>query len=372
MVTTSCSFGRQPLRRGCGPSHPAAVSPYHKQWIYTAVIILIISCWIPLGAAISLDDTPRSTETALLIDTRIPVFVDGHWQIMSEDEHRQLVRRQSGTETFTIDVSSATATASSSSSAQPSPTVATGPLPTPFDGALASNFSGDDGGGTCLAFLTGVLADPEFQKCYPISMLLEGSVAFFQAMKNIVQLTQVLETGCAANKTTCTPYLKDLSEKLKSNDNCGEDFQKQNTVVIQAYKGMIAYEEIYGATCLTDPETSAYCFVNAVTNQTTASNVYLYKLPLNSSLPKTALPDCDFCTQETMKIYQSASADRSKFIPNTYVKAAEQIDQECGPTFVSATLPDPLPGSAAASMAQAPSLLLLSLLFVTISRWLIR
>lgn len=189
-------------------------------------------------------------------------------------------------------------------------------------------------------------------------------------MKNRVQITQVLEVGCHANKTTCTSFLKDLAEKLKSNDNCGEDFQKQNAVVVQAYKGMTAYEEIYGATCLTEPETSQYCFINAVTNLTTASNVYLYKLPLNSSLPKTALPDCDFCTRETMKIYQSASADRSKFIANTYVKAAEQIDAECGPTFVSAALPDPLPGSAAASMAQAPSLLLLSLLFVTVSRWI--
>lgn len=164
---------QQLLRRGCGPPYPA-VSPCHKLWIQMAVIILIISSWIPLTAAISLEDSPRSsTETTLLIDTRIPVFVNGYWQIMSAEEHRQLVRRQPETQTFTIDVSAATATPATTS------TVATGPLPTPFDGALAANFSGDDGGGTCLNFINSFLEDPTFQKCYPLSMLLKASKSPF-------------------------------------------------------------------------------------------------------------------------------------------------------------------------------------------------
>lgn len=333
-----------------------------------AVIILIISCWIPLTAAISLEASPRSsptTETAtLLIDTRIPVLINGYWQIMSAEEHRQLVRRQPGTQTFTVDVSAATDTASTTS------TVATGPLPTPFDGALAANFSGDDGAGTCLNFINSFLDDPTFQACYPLSMLLKGSNSFFQAMRSLVQITQVIETSCEANKTSCTEYLNDLAEQLKSDDNCGEDYQKQNQVVIQAYKGMTSYEELYGAGCLQNPDTSAYCFVTAVTNLTTSSNVYLYNLPLNSSLPTSALPACDYCTSETMKIYNAASADRTKFISNTYVSAAEQINSECGANFVSAALPEALPESAAISTAQAPSLLMLSILFMTVLHWI--
>ena len=73
-----------------------------------AVIFLLISCWLCLGAtaataaSISVDESPRpTTETrsthaadeVLLIDPRIPVFVDGHWQIMSNEEHRELRRR---------------------------------------------------------------------------------------------------------------------------------------------------------------------------------------------------------------------------------------------------------------------------------------
>ncbi|KAI2468557.1 hypothetical protein F4781DRAFT_263927 [Annulohypoxylon bovei var. microspora] len=362
-----CSFGRQwSLRRGCGPPYPA-VSPYHKLWTHIVVIVLVISLWIPRTNAILLEDSPRSTETSLLVDTRIPIFVSGQWQIMSEDEHRQLVPRQPATETYKIDVSTATA----ESTAAATTTVATGPLPTPFDGALAANFSGEDGGGSCLDFINSFLADPTFQSCYPLSLLLKGSNSFFQAMRSLVQITQVLETSCAANKTTCTSYLDDLAEKLKSDDNCGEDYDKQNAVVIQAYMGMKAYEEVYGATCLTNPDTSAYCFVNAVTNLTTASNVYLYNLPFNSSLPESALPACDSCTSETMKIYQSAAADRTKWIANTYVQAAQQVDSECGANFVSTVLPEALPESAATSAAQAPSLLILSLLFVALSRWVI-
>ncbi|KAI2615478.1 hypothetical protein GGR54DRAFT_291426 [Hypoxylon sp. NC1633] len=366
----SCSFGRQrwPLRRGCGPPYPA-VSPYHKLRMQMAVIILIISCWIPLASAISLGGSPRSTETTLLIDTRIPIYVDGHWQIMSPDEHRQLVRREpeaQTTQTFQVDVSTATAVPSTTS------TVASGPLPTPFDGALAANFSGEDGGGSCLNFINNFLDNSTFQGCYPLSLLLKGSNSFFQALKSRVEITQVLETSCKADKQSCTNYLNDLAEQLKSDDNCGEDFQKQNAVVIQAYKGMKAYEEIYGATCLEKPGTGSYCYVDAVTNQTTPSNVYLYFLPFNSTLPETALPACDYCTNETMKIYQSAAADRSKWIANTYVGAAKQIDAECGPNFVSAALPEALPDNAAASsIAQAPNLLMLSVLFMLISQWII-
>ncbi|KAI0883368.1 uncharacterized protein GGS22DRAFT_29515 [Annulohypoxylon maeteangense] len=361
-----CSFGRQwSLRRGCGPRYPV-VSPYHKLWTHIVVIILIISLWIPRTTAILLEDPPRSTETSLLVDTRIPIFVNGQWQIMSEDEHRQLVPRQPATQTYQIDVSTATAESTAAATS-----VASGPLPTPFDGALAANFSGEDGAGSCLDFINSFLEDPTFQSCYPLSLLLKGSNSFFQAMRSIVKITQVLETSCAANKTTCTSYLDNLAEKLKSDDNCGEDYDKQNALVVQAYKGMKAYEEIYGATCLTNPETSAYCFVNAVTNLTTASNVYLYNLPFNATLPSTALPACDYCTSETMKIYQSASADRSKWIANTYVSAAQQIDSECGATFVSAELPAALPASAATSTAQAPSLLIVSLLIMAISRWIL-
>ncbi|KAL7626761.1 hypothetical protein AAE478_003535 [Parahypoxylon ruwenzoriense] len=352
------SFARQrALCRGYGPPYPV-VSPHNKLWIHLAVISLIISHWVPLTVAISLGGPPRSTETTLLIDARIPVLVNGHWQIMSEDEHRQLVRRQSETRTFILDVSTATA-------------VASGPLPTPFDGALAANFSGDNGGGSCLDFINSFLEDPTFQSCYPLSLLLKGSNSFFQAMRSLVKITQVLETSCKADKQICTDYLNDLAEKLKLDENCGEDFERENALVIQAYKGMKAYEEIYGATCLTNPDTDAFCFANAVTNLTTASNVYLYNLPLNSSLPVKAFPACDYCTSETMKIYQSAAADRKKWIANTYVQAAEQINLECGAGFASVTLPEALPDNAVTSIAQAPSLLILSLLFLTISRWII-
>ncbi|KAI1085642.1 hypothetical protein F5B20DRAFT_519166 [Whalleya microplaca] len=369
MIPSSwCSSPQWALRSRGGSSNPA-VSHHHRSRIHMAVIFLIISCWISLTTAISLDHPPRAAETQLLIDTRIPVFLNGRWQIMSEEEHRQLLHRRaetdsagSSTTTYEVGVSTATTVPTTTS-------VADGPLPSPFDGALAANFSGDDGGGSCPAFLSSLLKNSTFQSCYPISLLLKNSNSFFQAQKSLVKITQVLETACRADKTSCTNYFNNLAKTLTSDENCGQDFEKQNSLVVQTYKGMRAYAEIYSATCLSNPDTSAYCFANAVTNLTTSSNVYLYYLPLNSSLPQSAVPSCDSCTRETMNIYQAAAADRTKYVANSYVAAAEKIDSACGADFVNATLPAATEG-AAGPIAQAPSLLLLSLVFMTMARWL--
>lgn len=151
------------------------------------MIFVLLSCLVSFTtAAISLDSPRRplsSTSEILLVDTRIPVFAGGHWQIMSEDEHRQhrhkkVARRAADNDsdseaTSTIQISVGTHAATPSMA-----TVAASPLPSPFDGALAANFSGENDG-ACPNFINGFLSDAKFKQCYPFSLLLQVSREFF-------------------------------------------------------------------------------------------------------------------------------------------------------------------------------------------------
>jgi hypothetical protein len=125
---------------------------------------------------------------------------------------------------------------------------------------------------------------------------------------------------------------------------------------MMAYMGLASYNMVYSASCLQDPETSMYCFANAVTNLTTPSNVYFYFLPLNMTLPGSSTPACNWCLQETMGIFQSAAANRKQAISSTYQPAAKQVNTICGPEFVNDTLP--------AALAQ-------SLAVVSVPSWLV-
>ena len=166
----------------------------------------------------------------------------------------------------------------------------------------------------------------------------------FNAEKSLVSITQVLDATCASNATFCTTYLKELATNLTSASNCGADYKLGNSVVVQAYLGMMAYQPLYTASCLKDATTSAYCFGNAITNLTTPANAYFYFLPLNISLPSRSTPACNRCLQLTMGIYRSATADRTASIANTYLAAAQQVDAVCGPTFVNDTLSEAVSG----------------------------
>ncbi|KAI0480289.1 hypothetical protein GGR56DRAFT_264028 [Xylariaceae sp. FL0804] len=355
-----------PLRRiGSLPMPPPAAmpSPWHASPLRNPAsmlmaVILLISCG-PLAAAISLANPPPPTETALLIDTRIPVLVNGQWQIMSDEEHRQLRGRgAAGTPTLTIDTRTTYATTDES------------PLPSPFDGALASNFSNNNG---CSAFINSFLSNTTFRECYPVSILLQSSTSFFEAEKSAFSITRTLNHACAADVDSCTTFLSALGDELVDSANCGEDFQQQNALVVQAYTGMKVYNTVYKATCLTDEsDSSNYCFANAVTNATTASNSYLYYLPFNSSLPSNAAPACDQCNLDTMAIYQAATSDRDADISSTYESAAKQIDSLCGSGFVNTTLAASVPDNSVGALRVPPSsLFAFSLLFTTLLHWIL-
>ncbi|KAH8674047.1 hypothetical protein BX600DRAFT_224296 [Xylariales sp. PMI_506] len=364
-------------------SNPAVVSGHGKPRVQLAMIIATIACWVSTATAISLDYPPRPLET-LIIDERMPVKVGSHWVMMSQEEHQQHLARRANAESHSSSSSSAstsdsdstttltiavTTTTSSASATKATTTTssASSALPSPFDSVLSSNFSGGD---NCPTFIESFLADATFKSCYPFSMLVQGSTSFFQAQKSLVTMTQVLDATCNTNSTFCTTYLDSIATNLTSSANCASDYQKQNSLVVEAYIGLKSYQPLYSAACLKDTDNSEYCYANAITNSSAVSDSYLYFLPLNQSYPNATAPTCDLCTQQTMGIFQAATADRSSFIANTYKSAAETVNNACGQNFVNATLPASVTSSSPLAPYQASPLLLLSFIAIALTGWL--
>jgi hypothetical protein len=220
------------------------------------------------------------------------------------------------------------------------PTGSPSPLPAAFDGNIASEFKTADEDDSCPNFIENLLGSDEFQRCYPFSMLMQTSSSFFQAQKQLVSIVRVLDASCKADVDTCSDFMRTAARNLTESENCEAEWENGLTTVMQAYRGLMAYEMMYTAACLQDPETENYCFATSVTNTSTPSDTYLYFLPYNLSMPGSSSPSCTWCNQEVMGIFHAASANRRQLIATTYEGAARQVNTMCGQAFVNGTLPE--------------------------------
>ncbi|OCT48677.1 hypothetical protein CLCR_04938 [Cladophialophora carrionii] len=252
------------------------------------------------------------------------------------------------TETKTSD-----STPSVSTSTSPSVTVITTPLPTPFDTSLGSNFTSS----SCPQFFSTFLSNATFQACVPVSLLLQNSNSFFRAQRSVPLLTQTLDAACTAPLAICSPLMASLAAQLIDDANCGDDYNQQNPLVVQAHAGLVAYEPVYRATCLKDDsgttqdedESSSnssnsssskpYCFVEATTNTnasgSNSADFYPYYTAIGLSMPSTARPSCSQCLKETMAIFASYAENAVQPLSKTYLTCALQVDKSCGSGFVS-------------------------------------
>lgn len=162
------------------------------------------------------------------------------------------------------------------------------------------------------------------------------------------------------------------AKNLTSSDNCEAEWNEGLSTVMQAYRGLMAYEMMYTATCLQDPDDEDYCFASAVTNTSTPSDTFLYFLPYNLSLPGSSTPSCNWCIQETMGVFHSATADRRQLIATTYENAARQVNTICGSDFVNGTLAEESVSSNRGTLLLAPQafVLLAALLLGSLFNWI--
>ena len=131
--------------------------------------------------------------------------------------------------------------------------------------------------------------------------------------------------------------MSNLAQEIQLDSNCGTDLRMQNPTVAQAYNGLIAYDPLYHAGCLTDSN-GAYCYADAVTNVSSLSSSYIYYLPLGVQLPPNSRPTCNTCLQDTMAIFASYAGNASMPLSSDYNVAAQQVDAGCGQTFTVASV----------------------------------
>jgi hypothetical protein len=140
-----------------------------------------------------------------------------------------------------------------------------------------------------------------------------------------------------------------LAASLIATTACGADYASQNPLVMQAYNGFLAYEPLYRATCLKNPETGSYCFSDAITNSSNQANAFPYYTALGLNMPVGSRPSCDKCLQNTMSVFAGYASDSNQPLATTYTPTAYQIDLGCGSTFVNTTVAVATTGSAPSS-----------------------
>ncbi|KAL4907527.1 hypothetical protein BDW74DRAFT_149374 [Aspergillus multicolor] len=258
-----------------------------------------------------------------------PIHHHGHHEHEHEHEHRNVEPRSS----------------SSSSSSSSS-------FPTAFDTSLSNNFTTT----TCPTFFKDFLTDDSFTSCYAISTLLRDSTGFFRTLTSAAATSRVLDLACAADVTSCASTLSDFASDLIDDSNCGKDYKDGNPLVTNAYVDLITYEPIYRATCLQNPDTTDYCFVDAVTNTSNAADYDVYSLPYGSTINNaTTLPTCSSCLQATLDIFSEWAQVEKQPLADSYLTSAEAINTKCGTDFANVNITvgveDDYPSAAAPRLA---------------------
>ncbi|KAI9788608.1 MAG: hypothetical protein M1833_002903, partial [Piccolia ochrophora] len=186
------------------------------------------------------------------------------------------------------------------------------PLPRPFDAGLGSNYTSD----SCPAFIRKFLASSEFQKCLPLSLLLQNSNSFFKAEKSITRITQVLDSICDADFNSCSALMSSLAEGLRQEENCAADYEAENSLVIQAYNGLVSFDSLFQAGCLRS-SSGSYCFADAITNFSSPSDSYIYFIPLGVPLPGASRPSCNECLKKSMSFFSNFASNASEPVSTT-------------------------------------------------------
>ncbi|KAE8320477.1 hypothetical protein BDV39DRAFT_187818 [Aspergillus sergii] len=206
--------------------------------------------------------------------------------------------------------------------------------PTPFDTNLSTNFTSD----SCPKFFKNFLSDTKFTNCYAISMLLRDSSSFFQTLKSAPATSHLLDLSCAADVDQCSSLMTDLASRITKSDACGKDYELGNPVVTDAYTDMIIYEPMYRASCLKNPSTGDYCFVDAATNSSNPSDYDVYFIPYGSAITNAPYPTCNKCVQASMDIFGEWAQKSGQPLAHSYLPSARSINSKCGVSFANANI----------------------------------
>ncbi|KAJ5791177.1 uncharacterized protein N7518_008188 [Penicillium psychrosexuale] len=202
-------------------------------------------------------------------------------------------------------------------------------MPKPFD-TLSYNFANAT---TCIDFFAKWRANTTISNCNAISLLIENSNAFFHTLNSASATSRILETSCSANVSKCASIMTALAADLLKSANCGDDYDNGNSVVKGTYRDLVAYEPIYRTTCLTNPSTQNYCFVDAVSNSKNPDDYNVYLMPLGTPLTVGDVPTCNKCLKTTMDVFSRWARRDGQSLDSTYLPSAKIINAHCGDGF---------------------------------------
>jgi len=234
--------------------------------------------------------------------------------------------------------SSATPTATVAETAQPIPTVPTSstvptPFPQPWDSNIQKNFSST----SCFNFFSNMTNTAPFRSCRPFSLLLQSSSALVEAQNNLTLLNSIIWGTCQTTTSfeQCSLNMGWFAQDLQV--ACAQDLSDRNANAVMALIGLQAYDLMYTAGCLSDPNTNTYCYLNAVHNSI-PSDVYMYQLPLGLTFPKTATPTCSTCAKSLMAVYanglqNATTGSHLSALATSYPGAAQLATKACGSSY---------------------------------------
>lgn len=187
-------------------------------------------------------------------------------------------------------------------------------------------------------------------------------MSFFSASKSLSSITRTLNTSCDVNFQACSRTMSSYAQTLRSSSACGQDYQREQPFVRQAHAGLLSYDVLYKASCIKnepsdDQNDTNYCFADAVTNMSSPTDGYAYYLPLGIPLPADTLPTCDGCLKRVMDVFAGTASNKSQPLSQTYIGAARQVNQACGPSFVNGTIPGLGASGSGQSSNAAPNFL---------------
>lgn len=209
-------------------------------------------------------------------------------------------------------------------------------LPTPFDTSLGTNYTKK----SCPKFFTKFLSDSSFQSCHALSLLLRNSNSFFYTLHSATATSHLLDIACSASVSQCTSTLSSLAKELIKDDNCGQEYKLGNPNVVDAYVDLISYEPLYHASCLKNPATDNYCFVDAATNSTNSADYDVYFVPFGNALDghdeaswDNNTPTCNKCLWETMRVYKGFARVDGQPLVQSYLPSVRVVDRHCWSGF---------------------------------------
>lgn len=97
---------------------------------------------------------------------------------------------------------------------------------------------------------------------------------------------------------------------------------------------LVVYEPVYRASCLKDPGTDEYCFVDAVTNSSSPADYALYFLPFGEVLPDHGKgPSCTPCLKASMRVFRDWARRDGQPLAGSYLPSAKVVNRYCGDGF---------------------------------------